>query len=227
MVKDIVSHDIVEEALALAEKCDGGDETLFASIHSKTEGEVGRVILGTTDAHLEKLRSNEEAGAYIGEERDAIRVHSRFTTLCEGVACDYDLTEQPFDTSEFVKNEPNSQGQNDHMDNWQGVWVMMTPLVSKCAITCIKHQTYQDYPENRGPNTRVPRNWASLADIPLTWEVGDLLVMRSNCIHAGPPTGDERRFLLFASEQSSRPGEYTDTKVILEADFFADLPDNS
>ena len=226
-MKNIVPQNLVKEALALAEASDGVNDTRFASIHSQTEGEVGRVILGTTDAHLDQLRSNEGAGSYIGDERAAINVHSQFKTLCESVARDYDLTEQPFVTSELVKNEPNSQGQNDHMDNWQGVWVMMTPLVPKCAITCIKQQTYQDYPENRGPDTRVPRNWDSLADIPLTWEVGDLLVMRSNCIHAGPPTGEERRYILFASEQSSRPGEYTDTKVILEEDFFADVPDNS
>ena len=137
MVKNIVSQNLVKEALALAEASDGGDETLFACIHSQTEGEVGRVILGTTDAHLEQLRSKEGAGAYIGDERAAISVHSQFTTLCESVARDYDLTEKPFDTSEFVKNEPNSQGQSDHMDNWQGVWVMMTPLVPVC------HHLYQ------------------------------------------------------------------------------------
>ena len=53
----------------------------------------------------------------------------------------------------------------------------MAPLVP-CPVTVVMDQDYQDYPENMGPDSRIPRNWDNLANIPLTWTVGDVLVLR-------------------------------------------------
>ena len=136
------------------------------------------------------------------------------------MACAFDLTERPIDTVEIVKNEPHSKGQDNHMDNIEGVWNMLSPLVSHCPATLVKEQDYQDYPNHMGPSSHVPRGWDGLPNIHLEWEVGDMLMLRSNAIHAGPPTGMDRRFILFASEMPLREADYTDTKVYTEKDFF-------
>jgi len=215
----MVPKELTDRALAFAIECDVNDR--FYAIHSQTEGEVGRVVLGTTEAHMDQILTYDvNGGVYVGNEREAQIIHSQYTDLCQRLARAHGLTNKPVDTTEIVKNEPHSKGQVHHMDNNPGMWNMIAPLVRRCPITIVREQAYQDYPANMGPNSWIPRGWNSLPSLHLEWEVGDMLMLKSNAIHAGPPTGVDRRYVLFGSEQTKRPGEYTDTDVITEGKFF-------
>ena len=204
-------------ALLYAQSLDVGDK--FYTIHSKTDGQVGRVILGCDAHHLGQLRSNDELGAYVGHENQAKEVHRMFKNICRKTAMGLGIPLRDIEGTEIIKNEPHALGQIEHMDAMGGVWNFFTPLVDSPG-TVVKYQLYQDYPLNIGPKSTVPRNWSSLRDIPINWEVGDLLMLRSNAIHSGPTNGATRRYVLFGTEQSLTPYEHTDTLVVTEKVFF-------
>ena len=212
--------DLIDQALAFATVSDEGEETKYCAIHSQTEGEVGRLVLGLSTEHLAEMTTQDSSNSYVGDDPEAASIYFAYKELCQDMARAFNLTERPIDVVEIVKNEPNSKGQDDHMDNLMGVWNMLAPLVNHSPATLVKDQDYQDYPDNMGPSSHVPRGWDGLPNIPLEWEVGDMLMLRSNAIHAGPPNGLDRRFVLFASEMPLREADFTDTKVYKEKDFF-------
>ena len=181
---------------------------------------MGRLVLGSPPEHLAEIQAQDGEEAYVGDEPDAESIYRAYQQLCQEMAHAFNLTDRPIDAVEIVKNEPNSKGQDQHMDNLAGVWNMLSPLVDNCPATIVKYQDYQDYPENMGPSSIVPRSWDCLPNIPLVWEVGDMLMVRSNAIHAGPQNGRDRRYILFASEMPRRTADYTDSKVYTEDDFF-------
>ena len=178
------------------------------------------MILDCDDHHFEQLGSNKEQGAYVGADRQAQGVVRYFKKICRKTAEGLGITLRAIEETELIKNEPDSLGQIEHMDAMGGVWNFFAPLV-KCPVTVVKYQNYQDYPLNISPKSTVPRDWASLPDIKLNWNVGDLLLLRSNSIHKGPPNGDGRRYVLFASEKSLHTNEHTDTLVVTEEVFFS------
>jgi hypothetical protein len=205
-------------ALLYAERLDSDDK--FYTIHSKKKGEVGRVILGCDEHHFEQLGSNNEQGAYVGAEDHAKKVNRMFKDICRKTATELGIPLRDIEGTEIVKNEPHALGQREHMDSMGGVWNFFAPLVDSPA-TVVKYQLYQDYPLNIGPKSKVPPDWTSLPDIQINWEVGDLLLLRSNAIHKGPTNGATRRYVLFGTEKSSSPNEHTDTLVVTEKRFFA------
>jgi hypothetical protein len=204
-------------ALAYAQSLDRGGK--FYTIHSKKDGQVGRVILGCDAHHLGQLESNNELGAYVGHENQANEVHRMFTNICRKTAMGLGIPLRDIEGTEIIKNEPHALGQIEHMDAMGGVWNFFTPLVN-CPGTVVKNQLYQDYPLNIGTKSTVPRNWSSLPDIPINWEVGDLLMLRSNAIHSGPTNGKKRRYVLFGTEQSLTQNEHPDALVVTEKVFF-------
>jgi hypothetical protein len=204
-------------ALAYAQSLDRGGK--FYSIHSKKEGQVGRVILGCGVPHLGQLGSNNELEAHVGDENQAKEVHRMFKDICRKTAMGLGIPLRDLESTEIIKNEPHALGQIEHMDAMGGVWNFFAPLVNSPA-TMVKNQLYQDYPLNIGTKSTVPRNWSTLPDIPIKWEVGDLLMLRSNAIHGGPTNGKKRRYVLFGSEESSTQNEHTDALVVTEQRFF-------
>ena len=220
LLKGVVPKDLIDTALAFATVSDEGEETKYCAIHSQEQGEVGRLVLGSSPEHLAEMTAQDGGEAYVGDDPVAATIYLAYKNLCQDMARAFDLTERPIDTVEIVKNEPHSKGQDDHMDNLEGVWNMLSPLVNHCPATLVKEQDYQDYPDHMGPSSHVPRGWDGLPDIHLEWEVGDMLMLRSNAIHAGPPTGADRRSILFASEMTLRVADFTDTKVYTEKEFF-------
>ena len=205
-------------ALEYAKDLDERDK--FYSIHSKREGEVGRVILGTKDDHMRQLLSYDEHKAYVGQEAQAHKLDRLFKNICQKQAQSLGIRLRAIEETEIIKNEPKSWGQVEHMDAMGGVWNFFAPLV-KCSGTKVKAQVYQDYPKNIGPESTVPRNWSTMPDVHINWTVGDLFLLRSNAIHGGPPNGATRRYVLFASERSLYPSEHSDTIVVTEKEFFS------
>lgn len=180
---------------------------------------MGRVILSCNDDHLAQLMSNQEQSAYVGLDERAKRVDQWFGNICQKIAHQLQIPLRAIAGTEIIKNEPNSAGQVEHMDAMGGVWNFFAPLVRSVG-TRVKSQHYQDFPLNIGPDSTVPRQWSTLPDIDITWEVGDLFLLRSNAIHSGPPNGATRRYVLFGSEESLCQSEHTDTLVVTEAEFF-------
>jgi hypothetical protein len=191
----------------------------FCAIHSKMAGDTGRVILGSSTMHLDVLLARKEQEAYVGDNPTSEYVDCWFRDICKKAALGLGISIRDMEGTEMVKNEPFSKGQVEHMDGMWGVWNFLAPLVP-CPMTRVKVQTYHDYPENMGPKSTVPKNWASMHDVPLEWEVGDLFLMRSNAIHCGPPNGGNHRYVLFGSESSIDPNGYTDGVVVTEEEFF-------
>jgi hypothetical protein len=204
-------------ALAYAQSLDKSGK--FHTIHSKKDGQVGRVILGCGASHLDELGSNNELGAYVGREDQAKQVHQMFKDICRKTAMGLGIPLRDIEGTEIIKNEPHALGQIEHMDAMGGVWNFFAPLV-KSPGTMVKKQFYQDYPLNIGIKSTVPRDWSTLPDIPINWEVGDLLILRSNAIHSGPRNGKKRRYVLFGTEQSLTQIEHTDALVVTEKEFF-------
>jgi hypothetical protein len=192
----------------------------FYTIHSKKDGQVGRVLLGCDAHHLEQLESNEELGAYVGADKLAKKVDGVFREICQATAKGLGIFLRDIEGTEIVKNEPHALGQIEHMDAMGGVWNFFAPLVD-CPGTVVKYQLYQDYPLNIGPKSTVKQNWSSLPDILINWEVGDLLLLRSNAIHSGPTNGETRRYVMFGTEKSLSTTEHTDTLVVTEKAFFS------
>jgi len=216
MIRGIVPLDLTQDALAYAKKKDRANS--FVGIHSKTEGEVGRMVLKATKQHNRELLRHHELDSYVGHEEEAKALAGRFKVVCMLAASMRRLAVSDISEIEIIKNEPNSRGQEEHMDAFEGFWNFLTPLVSTVETT-LKHQRYQDYPVNVGPYSTVPRRWADMADLHLRWNVGDLLLVRSNAIHAGPPNGATRRYVLFAAETSPVANVYSDTQVVTEEVF--------
>jgi hypothetical protein len=214
----VVKPSFSKKAFLYADSLD--PKKSFYTIHSQKDGEVGRVILGCDKHHLQQLASNKEQGAYVGHEAQAKSVNRTFKHICRKTAEGLGICIRDIEGTEIIKNEPHSLGQVEHMDAMGGVWNFFTPLVD-CPGTLVKYQLYQDYPLNIGPTSTVRENWSSLPNIQINWNVGDLLMLRSNAIHSGPPTGENRRFVLFGSETSMHPNEHTDTLVVTEKEFFS------
>lgn len=217
MIRRIVPLDLTNDALAYAKKKD--ETNSFGAIHSKTEGEVGRVVLQATEQHSRELLKHHELHSYVGLEEEAQDLSKRFKRICQLAVVKSGQTLRDINETEIIKNEPNARGQDEHMDAFPGSWNFLAPLVSSVGTT-LKHQAYQDYPVNVGPYSTVPRKWADMTDLHLKWKVGDLLMVRSNAIHAGPPNGATRRYVLFAAEASPCPNVYSDTLVVTEEVFF-------
>jgi hypothetical protein len=205
-------------ALQYAESLDRKGK--FYTIHSKKDGQVGRVTLGCDAHHLTQLTSNEELGAYVGGDKQAKKVDRIFKNICQTTAKEYGISLREIEGTEIVKNEPHALGQLEHMDAMGGVWNFFAPLVD-CPGTLVKYQLYQDYPLNIGPKSTVKQNWSSLPDILINWAVGDLLILRSNAIHSGPTNGENRRYVLFGTEKSLSSKEHTDALVVTEKEFFS------
>jgi hypothetical protein len=212
-----VPPDLTHDALAYAEKKDRANS--FVAIHSETEGEVGRVVLDATKQHNRDLWRHHELDSYVGHEEEAKNLSRRFKEVCMLAVTRKCQTVRDISEIEIIKNEPNSSGQKEHMDAFEGTWNFLTPLVSSVE-TNLKHQNYQDYPVNMGPYSTVPRRWADMPDLNLRWNIGDLLMVRGNAIHAGPPNGPTRRYVLFAAESAPSTDVYSDTLVVTEEVFF-------
>lgn len=171
--------------------------------------------------HVRQLSEHNEEAAYKGDLWEATYLSREFSKLCVRAAEVLGLGDLTLSEVEILKGEPNSSGQYPHLDSLRGIWVFFAPLVASAGTT-VKDYFYQKFPENVGPHSSVPRHWGALPDINIGWEVGDIFVLRSNAIHGGPPSGPHRRYVLFAAEQSTKQGEYSDTSVVFEGDFFAE-----
>lgn len=216
-MKDVIPEAFSARALAYAVKQDLA--TNFHAIHSKNEGEVGRLILGADPGHVQQLEEHKEEGAFVGGDAEAAWLAAMYRKIIMKVAKFLGLGDLTIAEVEMLKSEPHSLGQNPHLDALRGVWSFFAPLVDSAGTT-VKQQFYQDYPTNMGPKSSVPRHWSALADITINWEVGDLFVLRTNAIHGGPPSGDSRRYVLYGAEKSHKHGEYSDTSVVFEEDYF-------
>ena len=193
----------------------------FYAIHSKDGGHaIGRVVLKCSDDHMLQLQNNNEGDVWVGSNTEADQLAKDFEEVCRKAAEGLNLPLGQIEETEFIKAEPNAPGQDAHMDAPWGSWNFFTPLGPSPGTT-IKKQEYQEYPMSMGPYSCVPKNWKDLPNLHIEWSVGDLLMMRSNAIHGGPPNGPERRYVLFSAEKSATVvDEYSDTAVIFERDFF-------
>tara|TARA_B110000503_G_scaffold129596_1_gene201979 strand:- start:51 stop:611 length:561 start_codon:yes stop_codon:yes gene_type:complete len=170
---------------------------------------------------MNELTSHNEQDVVVDGDAQVRSVRHAFKTVCREAVSNLGITPTPIVEVEIIVNHPNGRGQVEHMDNFKGVWNFFTPLTCNSATT-VKVQDYQDFPVNMGPYSSVPQGWANLIDERIEWNGGDLLMMRSNAIHAGPPNGSTRRYVLFAAEESVRGShEYTDSRVITEREFFS------
>lgn len=187
MIRGIVPPDLTQDVLAYAEKKDRANS--FVAIHSKKEREVGRLVLKATEKHNRQVLRHHELQSYVGLEDEVQDLSRRFKEICTLTVTRKGQTVRSYqEGSEIIKNEPNASGQEEHMDAFPGTWNFLAPLVRSVGAT-LKHQTYQDYPVNMSPYSTVARRWVVMPDLHLGWNIGDLLMVRSNAIHAGPPNG--------------------------------------
>lgn len=217
LVRGVVSNTLIKTARSFAETQYKNNK--FHSIHSRTPGEIGRVILACTEDHMVQLRDNYEDDAFVGHDTEAACVVSAFNALCMTVADKLGLPHTELAETEIITTAPHSKGQEPHMDTLTGVWAFLAPLVPS-RTTTIKKQTYQNYPVTMGGYSRVPHGWAELPNVVINWKVGDLFVFRNNAIHGGPPNDGRRRYVLFGAQHSSAENEHTDTLVVTEDEFF-------
>ena len=184
------------------------------------------MILGCNQEHMNQLQANKEEMVFVGHERMAQEVAGQFRKICRETAKELGIPLRAIVETEILKTEPHSSGQVEHMDAMGGVWNFFATLVPSKG-TIVKQQYYQDFPKNIGPKSTIPRDWSSLPNILINWEVGDLLLLRSNAIHGAPPNGATRRYVLFGSEESLYPSEYSDSLVVTEEEFFLEKGKNT
>ena len=218
-MKGVVPKALIRSLLEYAETNDVAEK--FYSIHSLKVGEIGRLMMDCSTPHLEQLVENAEDDVFLGHRSAESNVLSKwFKTICVGASSTLGLKIRDICETEIIKNEPFSAGQSEHMDALSGTWNYFSPLVDSPG-TSLKQQVYQDYPENVGPSSTVPMGWSELENVHIPWEVGDLLLVRSNAIHSGPANGSQRRYVIFAAEVSPQSDEHSDTLVVTEDVFFA------
>jgi hypothetical protein len=185
---------------------------------------VGRLIIHLSPAHKEALIHNEETHQILvpGNTEfldSAATIAKTYSDAVHKAAESIGIKIGNIDEQEILTQVPHSMGQSKHQDNWKGVWNAITPLSpsrNPPMTQLYKYPNgYMDYPTNMSPESGIPDAWDTMELLNLTWDVGDILFIRSNYIHNGPPNPLKTfRHVLFATEASVHH-EFTDTEVIL------------
>jgi hypothetical protein len=234
-VRDVFPQELVELAREIIET----NMDNFWGIHSLESEEhegrqedfqycVGRLIIHISAAHRQALLDNEETHVILGNTDRAFlaaaaKLAKGYSAAIHAAAESIGIRVGLLDEQEILTQVPYSKGQSKHMDTWGSVWNAITPILPhrNPPMTQLVHYPngHQPYPMNIGPDSKIPRDWATLEYLDLKWDVGDILFIRSNYIHNGPPNPSPRaRHILFATETSSHY-EFTDTEVIVNSVF--------
>ena len=91
----------------------------------------------------------------------------------------------------------------------QGCWAALGPITA-CASTRLKNYEYAGGLDVLSSDALLTK-WDEIPELTIEWEPGDLLFVRTNRIHAGPPNvTDHHRHLMFVAGTAGST-EYTDT----------------
>jgi hypothetical protein len=197
------------------------DENVYSATHSITEGDIGRILLDASQDHLEELKLNHQLNdCYVGGGNDreiALDLAQEFrrhvTVAVEKAGIHIDM-----ECVEILKSNAHSEGTEKHMDQLQGGYNILAPMNDSNSTQLSKYG-YEPYPQYLSFRSKVPADWASLESINISWEVGDLLVVRADYVHNAPKnTGEYTRFVYFSAGQSPEH-EFSDSAVITQEVF--------
>jgi hypothetical protein len=195
-------------------------ESAWQGIHSRTSTDVHRVVALVGPEHTAELVAQAESES-ISTDATAHAIGLKFQKYVAEITQMRGLPKwPPLVEVEFLRVQPDAKGQLEHMDTFYNAWGFVLCLADGDALTQLKNYTHYDYPANI---TRTPRNWASMPVTSWKWKRGDMLVFKSNRIHAGPPNPSEtNRYVLFGSTaiRDAPSPQFSDSYTITEKYFF-------
>jgi hypothetical protein len=199
-------------------------EDLLVGIHcldtdeNSTFWSIAHLVVYFSDEHTREAKKQENYfSVHTKNYKRAYALQREYLKALQAAAKLCGIDTGYLDAMEILRQNPHTSGQVLHMDSIQGNWNALMLLTDGGAATQLYVYPcgYKDYPQNVSRTSGIPRDWSTMDLLKLTWKVGDIIFVRSNYIHCGPPNRtDFYRDVVFIALKHNKGGELTDTSVI-------------